>query len=746
MTTRPAFDAPGDPVDTAVEESAAHDVQPSDPRPPPAEPSGPPLDAPSPDGSPAGDDLRALRHARLFWVGLAVKLAAAALFGSHFATRWFAPFLYDFVHGRFHDPWAASIARGEPLAFPYGPAMLGALSLSWAPALVAGFDPAGHLGLLLLRLPLLAADVGILLLLVRWLRVHPDDAVRVWWLSPVVFYATYVHGQLDLLPTALLCLAVYLLFVRRIFYSALVLGAAIATKGHVVLALPIVLVFLYRQRLSWPVYGALALGVGGAPYVAMLPSDAFRAMVLGGQEARRFWAAAVPYGAPTLLLHLCPAALTVAFLRFATYRRVNRELMLMFLGGVYLLIVALAPPQPGWFLWSYPVVAYVAARLTLRGRAALAALSLAYLAYFALLAPEVFFEALDPTLGAGFGARAAARLRAELPGLLSARGASAAWSALFAVTVFTGFELYRVGIRGNAIYHFLDVTFMIGVGGDSGAGKHTLGADLRALVGTQLTLLNGDDDHRWERGHAMWRRHTHLDPRANFLLAQVEGLATLRRGGELRKRHYDHHDGKFTEPIRVRPTPYVAIVGLHPFYLEQQRRLLHLKVFVDTDEGLRRDWKVARDVKKRGYSPERVLAEIERRMGDSARYVHPQRGYADVVVRHLPGADASPTAASLAVEVATALDSLHLLEALTGLGGLEVTWTPDATLTRDTLTLKGEVTAAQLGERARASLRDIDSLIEEDAWLDGGRGVVQFVLLHAIGARLRLHLAAEADA
>jgi hypothetical protein len=38
-----------------------------------------------------------------------------------------------------------------------------------------------------------------------------------------------------------------------------------------------------------------------------------------------------------------------------------------------------------------------------------------------------------------------------------------------------------------------------------------------------------------------------------------------------------------------------------------------VKVFVDTDEGLRRDWKVARDVKKRGYSPERVLAEIERR-------------------------------------------------------------------------------------------------------------------------------------
>jgi hypothetical protein len=105
MPARPAPDAPGDPVDTAVEESAAPDVQPSDapPRPPPSEPSGPPLDAPPPDASPSDDALRALRHARLFWVGLAVKLAAAALFGSHFATRWFAPFLYGFVHGGFRE-------------------------------------------------------------------------------------------------------------------------------------------------------------------------------------------------------------------------------------------------------------------------------------------------------------------------------------------------------------------------------------------------------------------------------------------------------------------------------------------------------------------------------------------------------------------------------------------------------------------------------------------------------------------
>ena len=51
-------------------------------------------------------------------------------------------------------------------------------------------------------------------------------------------------------------------------------------------------------------------------------------------------------------------------------------------------------------------------------------------------------------------------------------------------------------------------------GGDSGAGKHTLANDMKTLFGVTLSVVDGDDDHRWERGHAMWRRYTHLDPRA----------------------------------------------------------------------------------------------------------------------------------------------------------------------------------------------------------------------------------------
>jgi phosphoribulokinase len=45
---------------------------------------------------------------------------------------------------------------------------------------------------------------------------------------------------------------------------------------------------------------------------------------------------------------------------------------------------------------------------------------------------------------------------------------------------------------------------------------------------------------------------------------------------------------------------------------------------------------VARDCGARGYTPDQVEAELERREPESAAYIRPQRRYADIVVRFAP--------------------------------------------------------------------------------------------------------------
>lgn len=689
-------------------------------------------------------DLRELAGSRLFWVGTAVKLLCAMLFGSHYATRWFAPFLHEFVTNG-TNPWEVFLARGEPMAFPYGPAMLLALAPVWIVAKVAPIAPAGHLGLLLLRLPLFAADLTLCLLLKRWLRFRAVNVITAYWLSPIVLYATYVHGQLDLLPTALLCVALYLVFTRRSMVAAIVFGVALATKGHLVIALPFTVVYLLRQRhprYAWVSFAAIVTLVCAALYAIPLGSPAFRTMVLGSAESRKIWAVGIPYGLPGLMLYAAPAALILAFFRFFSYRKINRELAIMFLGVLYIGLVVLVPPQPGWFIWSLPFVAYFGARFSRAGRQALVVLSVAYLGYFFVADPAVFLEALDPTLGAGTGERAGARLEEMAPGVFSPHGASIALTALIAASALTAVEMYRKGVRSNALYSFRDQSFMMGIGGDSGAGKHTLANDIKALFGETLSVVNGDDDHRWERGHAMWKEYTHLDPRGNFLGAQLESLAALREGGNVKKRHYDHDKGKFTDPILLKPNDFIAIVGLHPFYLASQRQVLHLKIFVGPKEELRREWKVARDVAKRGYSPEKVLSEIERRMADSVKYVQPQARHADLVLSHLEK-PAKETDVALHFEIASVLDPLPLFHALGQVDSLDVDWLPDESLTRDHFEVRGELAAEQLQVIATAAIPNVDELtIEPGGWKHGGRGLAQLVSLYAASVRLRVNLGA----
>ncbi|MEO8874475.1 MAG: hypothetical protein ABI461_02720, partial [Polyangiaceae bacterium] len=170
-----------------------------------------------------------------------------------------------------------------------------------------------------------------------------------------------------------------------------------------------------------------------------------------------------------------------------------------------------------------------------------------------------------------------------------------------------------------------------------------------------------------------------------------------------------------------------------------QRQLFHLKVFIDTEEALRREWKAARDIEKRGYTREKVIEQIEQRMADSIKYVRPQAKHADLVLRHCSGAEKSELSVALEAELASELEPLLLVDLLDRIPSLEVEWEPDETLTRDRLKIRGEIDVEAVRALAFALIPDLDELVFDPAsrWLSGGRGIVQVLLLHSIGSRLR---------
>src|SRR6185436_16042251 len=89
--------------------------------------------------------------------------------------------------------------------------------------------------------------------------------VLVWyWLSPILIYINYFHGQLDVIPIALLFASLYFLFKNRILYSFLFLGLAIGTKTNIVLVFPFYLIYLFRApniRLREIVLSVLVFGL-----------------------------------------------------------------------------------------------------------------------------------------------------------------------------------------------------------------------------------------------------------------------------------------------------------------------------------------------------------------------------------------------------------------------------------------------------------------------------------------------------
>ena len=175
---------------------------------------------------------------------------------------------------------------------------------------------------------------------------------------------------------------------------------------------------------------------------------------------------------------------------------------------------------------------------------------------------------------------------------------------------------------------------MLAIAGDSAAGKTTLAQGILAILGPErVTTVCTDDYHRFDRKQRAALGITPLHPRCNYLDIMEQQMHLLAEGHPILKPVYGHESGTIDPPEYIEPNEFVVVEGLLPLHSSRLRQCFDATVYLDPPEDMRSRWKVKRDCAKRGYQPEQVLAELERREPDSARFIRPQRAYADVVVR-----------------------------------------------------------------------------------------------------------------
>lgn len=174
---------------------------------------------------------------------------------------------------------------------------------------------------------------------------------------------------------------------------------------------------------------------------------------------------------------------------------------------------------------------------------------------------------------------------------------------------------------------------ILGIVGDSGAGKTTLAAGIAAIFGPErVTLLCTDDYHRYSRIERAERGLSPFDPQANYMDILEQHLQQLRAGRAILKPVYDHSDGTLRAPVYVEPKDYILVEGLLTYSTRAMRDCFDVKVYLEPEEELRTAWKLRRDIAKRGYTEDEARRELDRRLRDSLTHIRPQRTFADLVL------------------------------------------------------------------------------------------------------------------
>ena len=178
---------------------------------------------------------------------------------------------------------------------------------------------------------------------------------------------------------------------------------------------------------------------------------------------------------------------------------------------------------------------------------------------------------------------------------------------------------------------------ILGIVGDSAAGKTTLTRGLAQVFGEENVMaICTDDYHRYDRQQRAEMGISALHPDCNYLDIIEQHLELLRQGKSILKPIYNHSTGKFDPPEYIEPRKYVIVEGLLGYSTREMRESYDVKVYLAPPESLRASWKIKRDTRKRGYTDEQVLEQLKKREPDSEAYIRPQREWADVVVSFYP--------------------------------------------------------------------------------------------------------------
>ena len=578
---------------------------------------------------------------------------------------------------------------------------------------------------IIFKLPLLVSDFIILYILVKIFMHYRKNIYIYYFLNPIVIYMTYIDVHFTIISTALLMLTAYMLTVKKDpKYSALFMGLAIASEIYMIIVLPIIFYFIYnkenrKEAINYVVLALFIFLLLNIPY--LLNGEFISMIIIALKES--FAGASFHIGELEIIASL--SSVLLVYYYFFNQKQVNEQLLYLYFGLLFTVSILFVFPRPELYIYIMPYLAIYLIKHENQAKS-LTFYSLFIIFYFIFF---IFFYQEKGSVVEFLNIPIAFKVDSE-----NLRNIFYTFLEVMTLIVVAA---YTYSIGKNSVYR-QKKNLAIGIGGDSGVGKSLLLTNLTLIFRDKLLEIEGDGEHKWERGDENWDKFTHLDPKANYIHKQAEGINELKLNRAIYRSEYDHDTGKFTTPSKLEPKDIIIISGLHPFYLPKLRKTIDIKVYMDTDERLRQHWKILRDTSKRGYSKEKILEQIATRASDTNKYIYPQKKFADVIINYFPLHEfelGEPVDVEYGLRI-TFDASIHIEDILENLK-VEYTWDYNEDLQTQYIELR-EKPKNNYTILSKNFILNVDQFIDKNAkWKHGYEGFVQFMMVLVISEKLK---------
>ncbi|HEX9974611.1 MAG TPA: uridine kinase [bacterium] len=178
---------------------------------------------------------------------------------------------------------------------------------------------------------------------------------------------------------------------------------------------------------------------------------------------------------------------------------------------------------------------------------------------------------------------------------------------------------------------------LIGIAGGSGSGKTLVARRIFDELGLDKVIIIQQDSYYRDLGHLSLeeRKKQNFDHPDSFdhefLIRQLKDLLA---GKSVDQPVYDYAiHSRRNETKRIGEHIVIVLEGILILHDPELRKLMDIKVYVDTDDDVRLIRRIRRDVNERGRSLDSILDQYENSVRPmQLQFIEPTKRYADIII------------------------------------------------------------------------------------------------------------------